>query len=529
MIAPFFLMLIMGWLASEASGKITIGNRFPATPTLSVLSLIAALLIGVWVYHPVTITADIAAFSAHSVRSVPLWVETAITLAGVALLLWFALKPFVKRFTLITAVCFCTLVCLKVTFLLQLGTWTQKAVETPSFEKMLSHKQAKLTYRNATGYGMASTVVLKQVENAYLEPYLGKLYKRWEVATNNDDAYARMKAGRTPDTVIVETVEATLPENYLRNLIRGSVKLTFSSFNRLVFEIDSSQMCLFGLSYPFNNNWRVYVNDRETVHYRANGANMAVVVPKGKSHVEFRYHSSATFWGMVLFFSTMAVLIIVFGGPRCHRPWHYLMIVMGVLICTGGFYLWNYSLYHGENISTEYSWETIPLGGRLNLAYSKESHMIANIYSHYPYLYTSGQAVDGKRDSGDGFVTAKKNQPWWFVDLYIPEKIGEIHIYESQRSGFLKKHPTNSRPLRIMLSTDGEGWHEAAVVTDSNQSRPLRLDINPPQMARFVMLQASGNCYLAIDEIEVYTPKIEMIPEKSEAHLDSLSEEDPDV
>jgi hypothetical protein len=529
MIAPFFLMLIMVWLVSEVSGKVTIGKRLSAMPTLSVLSLIATLLIGVWVYLPVTITADIAAFSAHSVKRIPLWVENAITLAGVALLLWFTLKPFVKRFTFITAVCFCMLVCLQVTLLMQSGTWIQKAVETPSFEKMLSHKQAKLTYRNATGYGMASTDVLKQVKNAYLEPYLGKLYSRWEMVTSNDDAYDRMRAGRTPDTVIVETVEAKLPQNLYGKLLRGSVKLNFSSFNRLVFEVNSSQMCIFGLSYPFNNKWRVYVNDRVTVHYRANGANMAVVVPKGRSQVEFRYYSPATFWGMVIFFSTMTVLFIFLGGQRCQRPWHYLTLAIGVLICVDGFYLWNHSLYHGENIATEYSWEAMPAADPPNLAYSKESHMIAALYSHYPYLYSSGQAVDGKRDPGEGFITAKKKQPWWFVDLYHSERIGEILIYESERSGALEKYPINIRPLRIKFSTDGENWHEAGIINDSGHSRPLKIEFNPPQMARYLMLQASGNCYLAIDEIEVYTPKIEMIPTQSEAHMDYLQEEDPDV
>jgi hypothetical protein len=530
MIAPFFLMLIMVWLASDASGKITIGKRLPATPALSAMSLLAVILIGVWVYLPVTITADIAAFSAYSVRSVPFWAENAITLAGVVLLLWFVLKPFYKRFAFSTAVCFCALLCLQVTLLLQFGTWIQKAEETPKFDRMLRHKQEKLTYRNATGYGMASTVVLKQVENAYLEPYLGKLYSRWVTAIDNDDAYDLMKKGRTPDTVIVEAVDATLPENHPGKLIRGSVKLTFSSFNRLVFDVNSSQMGLFGLSYPFNKKWRVSVNDRETVQYRANGASMAVVVPKGSSCVEFQYHSPATFWGMVIFFSSMSVLLIVFAGPRCHRSWHYLTLAIGLLICGGCFYLWNHSLYTGDNLATEYFWETKPAGDRPNLAYSKESHMIANLYSHYPYLYTSGQAVDGKRDFGDGFVTDRKKQPWWFVDLYTPEKIAEIHIYERERSGFLKKYPTNKRPLRIMFSTDGDRWQEAAIITESEHARPLKIEVDPPMKARYVMLQASGSCYLAIDEIEVYPPpKIEMMPEKSEAHLSSLSDKDPDV
>ena len=529
MIAPFYLMLIMGWLASDVSGKITIGKRLPATPSLSAMSLLAVILIGVWVYHPATITADIAAFSAHSVRSVPLWVETVITLAGVVLLLWFVLKPIIKRYAFATAVGFCALLCFQVTLLLQSGTWIKRAVETPSFEKMLRHKQEKLTYRNATGYGMASTVVLKQVENAYLEPYLGKLYSRWARAIDNDNAYDLMKKGRTPNTVIVEAVNATLPANHIGKPIRGSVKLTFSSFNRLVFDIDSSQTCLFGLSYPFNIKWRVYVNDRETVHHRANGASMAVVVPKGKSRVEFQYHSPATFWGMVIFFSTLMVLLVVFGGPRCHRSWRSLPLAIGFLMCAGCFYLWNHSLYNGDSLATEYLWETKPDGDRQNLAYGKESHMIATIYSHYPYLYTSGQAVDGKRGLGDGFVTAKKKQPWWFVDLYHPENIGEIHIYESERLYFLKKYPTNIRPLKIMLSTDGDRWQAAGIITESDRSRPLRLDVNPPQVARYVMLQASGNCYLAIDEIEVYSPKMEMIPAKSEAHIDYLPEEEPDV
>lgn len=504
MIAPFFLMLLMGWLASDVSGKIKIGKRLPETTILSALSFLAILFIGVWICQPVSINADTAVYTAHSIRSIPRTVEIVITLTGIALLLWLVLKPFLKRFAFSTGVCFCFFVCLNVTLLLQFGVWVQRAVDTTSFEKILTQKQEKQTYRNATGYGMASTTVLKQIENAYLEPYLGKIYSRWEMVNSNDEAYERMRAGRTPGTVIIEAVDAILPGKRLGDEIRGSVKLIFNSFNRLVFEINSSQTCFFGLSYPFNSKWRVSVNGIETVQYRANGASMAVVVPKGISRVEFRYYSPSTFWGMIICLSTLAVLIMVFGSTRCHCSWRYLPLATGLLIGAGGFYLWHHSLYHGKNIATRYMWETTPVGDRPNLAYSKETHMIGVLYSHYPFKYGSGQAVDGYNETQGGFISAYRDRPWWFVDLNEPSILGSIHIYESKRIGILKSLPINTRPLKLMISADGENWEVVKTINDADENRPLVVKLGKPRMARYVLLQASRKCHLAFDEIEVY-------------------------
>ena len=42
---------------------------------------------------------------------------------------------------------------------------------------------------------------------------------------------------------------------------------------------------------------------------------------------------------------------------------------------------------------------------------------------------------------------------------------------------------------------------------DNNHDGPLRILFNEPQKARYVMIQASGTCYLSLDEVEIYPAK----------------------
>jgi hypothetical protein len=55
-----------------------------------------------------------------------------------------------------------------------------------------------------------------------------------------------------------------------------------------------------------------------------------------------------------------------------------------------------------------------------------------------------------------------------------------------------------------MISKDGENWEVVRTINDKEEKRPLVVKLDKPIMARYVLLQASRQCHLAFDEIEVY-------------------------
>jgi hypothetical protein len=59
----------------------------------------------------------------------------------------------------------------------------------------------------------------------------------------------------------------------------------------------------------------------------------------------------------------------------------------------------------------------------------------------------------------------------------------------------------------VAVSNEGKNWHTVKTITDAHQDNPLRIFFNAPQTARYVMIRASGVCYLSFDEVEIYPAK----------------------
>ena len=54
---------------------------------------------------------------------------------------------------------------------------------------MLSTKKMKLEYLPLPGAGVTSTVVNRHVRRSFLEPFIGKVYTKYRIAGDNQEAY----------------------------------------------------------------------------------------------------------------------------------------------------------------------------------------------------------------------------------------------------------------------------------------------------------------------------------------------------
>jgi hypothetical protein len=513
LILPVLFMLILAWVVRLRAIPLKLAGREIQLSPQTMLATLAVLIIGLYACLPDLITNTASNYSAVTIRNIPGWVESVSLAIGTAALIALAVHGSMARAGLASGIFLGILTYAQISLLLPFGTWIQDKNHTPSFIQMLAEKQEKLDYRPLPGFGLASTVVMKQAKHTSMEPFLAKIYQKYLIAENNTSAYFLMEEGRAPDQVIVEDYHPSLAiqEQQQRiNRVPDRIELTYSAFNRLVFKISASRAGFLGLAYPCTGHWRGFLNSQEVPVFRANGATHAIRIPAGHSQVEFRYWSPAAFWGMILSCTVILLILCAAGLGAQKNQIRVLSIAMGLIVGTGVFSLWYHSLYSGENLGTQYAWKKNPTMTIPNLAYGKPTHTSTIMMEIAPNLFyndlflnlkSSGKAVDGERKAGTGLISNFERNPFWVVDLYRSEPIGSIAIFENRQNPIW-----NARPLIVSFSDDQKNWRPAGAITNRKLANPLRLEFTIPEKARYVLLQATGTCRLALDEVEIFPP-----------------------
>ena len=501
MILPLFLMLILAWLTTLKPLQLKYFKKNILISPFILLAILSMIFIGLYLILPNSITTATAAYAPVKIRQIPSYAITAIQVFGLSslllLCLFIATSP--KRKNIFGILLF-FVVCSQLMFLMKYGSWVLPKWETPTYHQMLFRKSLDLRFGSEPGGGLVSKVVARQTEQSFLEPFIGKVYRKYLVATDNYNAFELMAQGRSPDQVVIEQIPVSLnfKEKCSADLSKTSdlVRLTYSSFNRLILEANSSCPGFFGLGYPYTKNWNAKVNGKDAIVYCANGgSSCAVQIPAGQSEIEFRYWSWPSFCGIVI--SCVALLIAgFFAGFREKRKLKYFINIISVIAGCGMGFLWYTSLYSGKNLHTNYSWSSSALENK-NIAFSKRT-TLSSMIGLYPYLVNSGRAVDGYKDAGAGFTSDIQSDPFWMVDLYHQKEIGTIKIFESRYSQIF-----NLRPLIIAISNDGENWMDIASV--QRHEPVLTVEFKKPVIARYLRITATGYCYLSFDEVEVYS------------------------
>jgi hypothetical protein len=512
LIMPILIMMMLAWTVNAGSFSIRLGGKdITVTPaillTLTAFALMTLyyLLIVLSFIFQLSIMLEFAPFTPVSIRKIPRSVEILVILSGMVSLLALALYYSYPRATKALGILLCTVTLIQTGTVLKYGTWIADRHDTPTFKQMLAQKKEKLDYRFYPGTGMFSSIVTTQLKNSFKEPFIGKIYYDAVSVSNLDESYDKMSQGRIPQQVFIESYEQgnSLPTT-LQDKDTGNtmVKLIYSSFNRLQFRVVSSMPAFFGLSYPYTGHWKAWLNERKTPVYRANASAHAIVIPKGESMIEFRYWSPASFWGMIISCAAFAIIGLYFSCQSLTGLVRILSVFLVLAFSTGGFMLWQHSLYRGASLGTAYTWTYKPPSPTTNLAYGKKTWVSLSFRGSPGYLHSS-LGIDGDISPESGFATRMHNNPAWTVDLHSIEKIKSIVLYESFNEPLV-----NIRPLNISVSIDGEQWHIAGSVTSPVSQRGFSsVHFKRAETAQFIKIQASGRCSLRFDEVEVYGPE----------------------
>ena len=518
LIIPILFMLVLAWMVRAEAFHLRFSGRKYFVPPLTIIALTSIFLYGVYALIPNSITSDSTSCCAVAIRQIPPWVMSAAPALGIISLTALAAHG-IYRIKFLTELFLCVTICIHIMLMLQYGTWIEPKKDTPDFAQMLAEKQVKLGYRPLPGIGMASATVIRHVKQSPMESFLGKVYRKYFVVENNDNAYLLMKQNHMPDQLIIEGFMPEpnlLHKNQEQENTTDQVKLTFSSFNRLVFDVWAFCPGFFGMAYPYAERWEAVVSGIKTRIYRANGAAQAIRIPAGHSIVEFRYWSDAAFRGMIISCATLTFIGLFVCFYTLKKPVNIFAAVTSIMLGIGLFTIWHLSLFNGKNLGAAYSWTSHPPAPIINLAYGKRSNMKAIVHNitsdilywtDYNNRNNSGRAVDGNRLPGSGFITNLQLNPWWIVDLFKPELIGSIVVYKG-----VSGPKWNTRPLAVKISNDGKVWQDVGIINLAQLDSPVYMTIKKPVKSRYVLLRAIGHCCLAIDEVEIYPPACNDIP-----------------
>ncbi len=539
-IMPFFIMLLLAWIVKNGKIKVIIGRFVLGLSPITILSIVSALIITI--YYVIYITG-------YYLFDLPLFlkwfhpyyegnflsfgisyeqVELALVLLGLLSLIALILHSEGKSIKVLTGLVLIVVILLQIGITLRYRSYNWitsiRDLDIPSLSEMRLQKMKKLDYLYYPGAGLQSSVVTVQLENSFVEPFLGKIFTEIIPVNSQEDAYKMMRESRLPQQVFIEDYDrgsAKRLTDGAKGMRKGAVRLVYSSFNRLEFKVYSEKPAIFGLSYPYTGNWRAWVNGEKVRVYRANGAAHAVEIPAGESIVEFRCWSDAFFWGMIISCMTFT-LIGIFVGLTGFRGFRRAIIVIVVIVIGAGtFILWYRSLYNGENLKTEYTWTYTPHSSHPNIAYGKK--VILNSPKKIMdvkemELYRS-RIVDGDRRSGSGFITCFYESPALIVDLTESKEIGKIVIYHSNRFPrfldilfscygypFTERRESQEEPVvDVLISSAGEGFDIVkSVILKRGYEGDIQINLQKPRLARYVQIRLRGGGQLMVDEIEVY-------------------------
>lgn len=513
---PLLFMLVLTWifqagprLISNRDGK----QRELTAPTF--LGISAFVLLTLYaVFAPESITTDLAPHARLNLSRLPAWPEQMVFLTSAISLLALALYGLVARsrreivMLFLGAVTIAHLVLIfKFTPLYYSPLATKQ--HSPDLATMTGFKHNTMNIHMDHHYlnpGRGHKVIEEQLRNYFVEPYIGKIYRDYIIAENQTAAYRILNNQRRPDQVVIET---DTPLQFAKQAqspwrdIRDRVILKYSSYNRMGFSATTGQPAFFVFAYPYTGHWRAWVNGgRAPATFRANGSAHAVLIPAGTSTVEFRYWSRAAVLGLGVSCLSLTLLGCWLGVARIRKPYGYLAAAATVILAGGVFVLWYVSLYTGDNLETEYTWESPPPGALTNIAYGKPTTMSSYKKGDlwFPLLYSSRHAVDGDKVNAmtSSSHTDLEENPWWQVDLQSTAGVESIIIYLTPPYKFL---PFNLRPLRLLFSADGESWHSALI---EEEGQPIKIYLKEPVEMRYLKIQASGRCVLSLMEVEVY-------------------------
>ncbi len=502
MLLPLVLTLLVAWLSAGRAGE-----RVRSASALPVGA--AALALAGYAWFGGDATREFTKFAAVRINDVPSVAHALVLAGGLAALAGFGIVTWCREGRALRwggAVALVAGAALSTGASLRYGTWRTEAQPTRTFDALAAEKRASLDYTPDAGHGLFTAVVARQLEHGALEPFLARLCVEARFVAGNDEAYAALGARSSPRLVVLEG-DGPDALDADPDVSAGDVRASFSSYNRVDFDVNANRPAWLVFGAPYSPHWRALVDGERVPVLRANGAAHALFVERGRQRVEFRYVSPAAIGGLATSFAALLVLGALAlrrrsrGGP----PVAALVWSVAVVFAFAGVYG---RLYDGEDLELDYAWSEAAMAPATDLAYGRPTTMTSMPFDeHLLHRYGSGRAVDGAR-TGGGARTRIEQTAAWTVDLGAPLALDHVVVWEGDSAPSVSR--SNVRPLVVEGSRDGALWRRLGAWTGARTEDGASIELEGGRgggpVARYLRIRAGSGSALALDEVEVFGP-----------------------
>lgn len=331
--------------------------------SLSLCSAVCLILVPfITVYHFVTKNIviprefwDVTAIRATDRAEV---LFLAVSVMGLSALFFYG---FCKKTGKIWGALFCVLLVAQSSFALKQGVISYPQPYKRTMMSLEFEKEKKLSFMDMEGNGMASGAVsLHRANGGVFSAQKAKLYSGYVFADTVERSYEIMRSEDKGSFAVV--VGRQGDEGHISRKanpdLSGKISLSYSSFNRVIFDVISDTEALFVLNYPFTGRWKARVDGKEKEVYRSNGMKNGVFIGPGRSVVDFRYVSLLSEFGMALSCAALFIIILYWSEKEPVKKRKTLYRISGMILCAAAFFIWHAGLYSGKDLGTAYVWET---------------------------------------------------------------------------------------------------------------------------------------------------------------------------
>ena len=362
---PFTILLLLAWLFRQPSVRLKwLGKALELPPWVLLAGVMAVIFVlynllplsGFLLkqaFYPATLYQNKAYAGLNQIPAVMFAVVFLLGLCSLLLLAWLG---FIRRGRPIWTVTLCLVVVLHTIALARYGTWIEIKKKTPTLAEMDARRKVQIGCTAPfANMGEASRMAHEhQARGGGRSDQVALLYSDVQAVSGLDEVYAHTMGGNPwTNLALLENMAPRPTPPPAKTEAKNSVTLDYSSFNRLVFSVDCRRPAALALMYPYmEGRWRATLNGLPVQIYRCNGFAQAVLVPVGKSIVEFRYFSWMALGGLAVSFTVAALLSVMLLSTLRQASWRLGFSLAALCFFAGIFILICYSIYHGQNLGT---------------------------------------------------------------------------------------------------------------------------------------------------------------------------------
>ncbi|MFC1630865.1 YfhO family protein, partial [Pseudomonadota bacterium] len=244
--------------------------------------------------------------------------------------------------------------------LLYKGTWVIPYKEAVSNILSLEQYNQRIKGLGKFAYGSESKNVRNQIDSYKFDADHARVLPAITYVNSLNEAYKHLKTHGDKDSIVIADSAQQPGTEYLCEK-NCNYKITRSchTYNKFEYFLENNAGGIAKFNIPYSSNWVATLDGVKEKILKANGFEMAIVIPDDGEHkLTLLYKSWSFTAGLIISLTTLAIILIL-GVRRLDIKAHFKLIIIFLIVVfsVGIASSRNNWLYNGKCLPQEYSWD----------------------------------------------------------------------------------------------------------------------------------------------------------------------------